>query len=357
MFIPASGPAGSGEYYRCLTLAREMLERRPGLYIAFLLHEQAAVERDQRFDYRLMAATPSLAGSAVSAQIESLRPDLTVFDNSGRVFQMAAARAVGSRVAWISNRPRKRLKGFRPQQMRHQDLHLVIDDEPTRRLAWHERLLGSFYPDMCVELTGPVASRADLAALEPWRSRLPQAGRFALFVPGGGGYRYRGRAVPEIFHQAAVEFQHETGVPSVVVPGPQYAGTLAARPGVELIDTLPTAALGALLGQAGLAVVGAGSMLATQAVLATAPMVVVACGGRDQPARVKRMAADGLALEGRLDAGQLARSAVRLWADPALAQRQRARLSALSDCTGTEQMVSHLLALLDAPAQTGSAGS
>lgn len=355
LFVPASGPAGSGEYYRCLALARAMVERRPGLEMAFLLHERAAVEHDDRFDYRLIRKTPSCAGTAVSALIEALRPDLTVFDNSGRVFQMAAARVTGSRVVWVSNRQRKRLKGFRPRQMRCQDLHLVIDDDPARRLAWHERLLSSFYPDMQVELTGPVTPRTDPAALAPWGSSLPAAGTFALFVPGGGGYRYRGRAVPEIFHQAAVRFQRETGAQAVVVPGPQYAGTLRKRPGVELIEALPTTALGALLDQAGLAVVGGGSMLAAQAVLAGKPMVMAPCGGRDQPARIKRMVAAGMALKGRLDAVQLADAAARLWREPVLASRMREQLAALSNFTGTEQVVGHLLALLDAENQAPSA--
>lgn len=320
LLAPASGPMGSGEYYRCLTLAREIRRQDESAGITFLLHREARVERDERFDYHLLGDTPARAGEAVIEQIRALRPDVVVFDHSGRVRQMRAAQEAGARVVWISNRPRKRLKGFRPRQLRWQDLHVVIDDRPDRRLRFFERALLVLFPGSRAELSPPVIPQADAAALEPWRDQLPAPNTGAVFIPGGGGYQLQGRPVPEIFVKAARKFSRESGRRAVVVMGPQYAGPVESDPDVLVIPKMPAAAVGALLSEAKLAVIGAGSMLSAQAFAAVRPLVLVALGGRDQPARVRRLAQAGAAIAAEPDADRLAASAMRIEREPELAR-------------------------------------
>lgn len=320
LLAPASGPRGSGEYYRCLTLAREIRGQDESAEIAFLLHRQARVECDERFDYYILEATPARAGERVIDLIHKLRPDVAVFDHSGRVRQMQVARNLGARVVWISNRPRKRLKGFRARQLRWQDLHVVIDDRPNRRLRLFERALLACFPDSRAELSPPVVPRADATALEPWREQLPAPGTGAIFIPGGGGYQLQNRPVPEIFLEAAAIFRRESGRPAVVVMGPQYAGAVDSHPQVTVIPQLPAAGVGALLSEAKLAVIGAGSMLSAQALAAGRPLVLAALGGRDQPARVRRLARAGAAIGAEPDADRLAAGALRIEREPELAR-------------------------------------
>jgi len=313
LFAPASGPGGSGEYYRCLALARAAAELVPGVEIEFVLHRAARVERDPRFAVHEISATPARAGAELIGLLERRRPSLVVFDCTGRVAQLRAARRLGARVAWISNRPKKRAKGFRPRQMRWMNLHVIVDLLAVPpRLRWHERFLLRRFPAVETELARAIVPRPDDAALAAWQASLPADGSFAVFVAGGGGYDHRGRPVPELFLAAAQAYRRQTGEAAVVVMGPQYRGDVLSGDEVLVIPSLPTAGLGALLARARLAVVGAGNMLLAQALAAGVPLVVTATGGRDQPRRVRRLARSGRALAAGLDPAALAAAAVRV---------------------------------------------
>jgi KDO2-lipid IV(A) lauroyltransferase len=314
LFAPASGPGGSGEYYRCLALARAFARQCPRAAIDFVLHREARVERDERFSYHELSATPARAGEEVLAVIEHRRPAVAVFDCTGRVATFRGAQQLGARVVFVSNRPRKRLKGFRPRQMRWTDLHVVLDStRETPRLRVHERALSRMFPLLAVETVSAIVPEPDESALP---APLREAGKrepFALFVAGGGGYEHAGRPVPEIFLDAARRFHAASGLAAVVVMGPQYRGEIDAETaradGVTVVRALPTAALGALLARARLAVIGAGNMLSSQARAAGIPLVVTATGGRDQPRRVRRLRKLDGVVGARLDAASLAAAA------------------------------------------------
>lgn len=295
LFVPASGPSGSGEYYRCLTLARMLQRKRPQAKIAFLLHRDAGVELDDRFVYHAVADTPARAVGAVSALLEKLRPGLVVFDSTGRVRHMRQARRQGAAVVWISTRPGKRFKAFRPHHMRQLDLHLVIDTSSNRRLRLHEKLLGLFSPRTRVQLVGGIVDLPDRQLLSEKLEQSAGADRpYAVFVAGGGGYMCQGRPVPDILVDAAARLARHSPVESIVVTGPQYRGSITSHPEVRIIDSLPTAALGALLGNAQIAVTGAGTMLAAQVLSASVPAVMVPAGGHDQPRRIRCFMRSGL---------------------------------------------------------------
>lgn len=333
LFAPASGPHGTGEYYRCLILARAVRRLREDLPVHFLLQRDAAVERDDRFAYHELSATPAHAGHEVTERIESLEPGVVVFDNTGRRHQLRAAHRAGARVVWISSRARKRLKGFRPRLMRWMDCHIALDfGNPSPALALHERLLLACFPQVSVDLVQMIVPEPEPSALAPWLDHLPPPGH-ALFVAGGGGYRFRGRPASEIFLDAAVGFRHDSGREAVVVMGPQYPGGEIDHPEVTVLSALPMTALGALLGRAGLAVIGAGNMLSAQAMAARLPCVMTAAGGRDQPARVRRLAKAGMVLASELDAAELAHTAASLAADPALMARLAERVARIEDDT------------------------
>lgn len=349
LFAPASGPGGSGEYYRCLALARAMIDDGPECQIGFLLHRQARVERDARFAYHQLSATPARAGTEVISWLRQHRPSLAVFDCTGRVAQFRAARQLGARVAWISNRPRKRAKGFRPRQMRWMDLHVIIDSVSAEpHLRRHERVLLHCFPNVKVELARAVVPQPDDAALAPWASSLPDTDAFALFVAGGGGYARAGRSVPELFLDAARRFRQASDRPAVLVLGPQYRGAVASDPEVSVIPALPTAALGALLARARVAVIGAGNMLSEQALAAGVPLVVTAAGGRDQPRRVRMLQRSGRARSAALEPAALCDAAVAMLDE---APRRGADQSGSRARDDTARIARRLLSLADRVAQ------
>ncbi len=330
LFAPASGPGGSGEYYRCLTLARAMAARAPGARIDFLLNREAGVERDERFGYHEIPATPARASGEVLGIGEKLRPDLVVFDSTGRVRQFRALKKAGARVVWISDRPHKRLKGFRPRQLRWSDLHLVVDvSGRPPRLEWYERALLAAVGRCQAEIVPGIVAEPDRQALAAWEDSLPPPGQpCAVFVAGGGGYVDKGRPVPEILVDAAERLIDSVDVKAVVVLGPQYRGALREHERVCLIDSLPTAALGALLADARLAVTGAGSMLSAQVLAAAVPAVMIPAGGNDQARRIRDLERAGLIEGSPLEPGELADRARMLIKSPerseSLVARQRA---------------------------------
>ncbi|MEE4303750.1 MAG: hypothetical protein V2J19_06305 [Wenzhouxiangella sp.] len=349
LFAPASGPGGSGEYYRGLTLARAVAELAPGARIDFLLHREADVERDPNFTYHEIADTPARAGDEVLRLIDSLRPDLAVFDCTGRVRQFRALKKAGARVVWISDRPHKRLKGFRLRQLRWTDLHLAVDvSGRPPRLKWYERLLLALSGGARAEVVPGIVPAPDREALAPWRDRLPEAGKpYAVFVAGGGGYVDNGRPVPEILVEAAERLVAAVDIEAVVVLGPQYRGSLREHEQLRLVDSLPTAALGALLADARLAVTGAGSMLSAQVLAAAVPAVMIPAGGNDQAQRIRDLEKAGLVEGSALEAGELAERAGNLLASPERARALVARQRALGTAEMTGRVAERLLALAE----------
>lgn len=353
LFAPASGPGGSGEYYRCLALARAITDQCPKAAIDFVLHREARVERDDRFAYHELPATPARAGEEVLAVIEQRRPAVAVFDCTGRVAQFRAAQQLGARIAWISNRPRKRRKGFRPRQLRWTDLQIIVDSlSETPHLRGYERALLKAFPNVGVELVRAIVPEPDDAALAPELRRLVEDEPFVLFAAGGGGYARGERPVPEILHEAAQRLRQASDLRSVVVMGPQYRGDTMSDPDVLVIPSLSTASLGALLARARLAVVGAGNMLSSQALAAGVPLVLTPTGGRDQPRRIRKLKKlDGVSAA-RLDAEALCKAALARLGEEGALSRPKARPSPGED---TERAARRLVELATTGSSVGTA--
>ncbi|QOC21841.1 hypothetical protein IC757_12485 [Wenzhouxiangella sp. AB-CW3] len=345
LFVPVSGPVGSGEYYRCLNIARAMARRRDNVEMHFLLSRHAEVERESRFHYHLLEKTPTLAGTAVERCIDRLQPDLAVFDCSGRKRHFRRVKQLGGKLAWISNRPHKRRRGFHPQVLPLLDLHLIGEScEPDPALTRIERGLLKLFGPARVDFFTTVAPES-VADPDELPLELPE--QYAVFASGGGGYEHLGRPVPELFLDAARRFHEATGLEVVTVMGPQYRGGINSDNRVHVVEALSTAALGRLLAGARLGVLGAGFMLSSQALAARIPMVLTAVGGRDQPGRVKEFDAMGIALPAALDAEALSHKALELSNDPALARQLVEHASSVGICNDVAKCAELLLELID----------
>jgi len=321
LFAPASGPAGSGEYFRCLCLAQAMKRRLPGLDVHFLLHREARLEHGPDLTYHELQATPSLAGNEATETIRRLRPALGVFDCSGRVRHLAEVRSTGGRTVWISNRPSQRQRGFRPRRLRVLDLHLIMDSgNPMPRLGPLEKLLLAVFPRTQVEFINLIAPEPASIESSARLARLADCD-YAVFAAGGGGWSHDNQPVPEILVDAAVRFHRASGMQAVVVMGPQYRGAVRRHDEVEIIGQVTPAQLAGILSGARLAAVGARNMLSAQALTAATPCVMTAVGGSDQPHRVADYSRRGLVIGSRLEAGTLADSALQLLRQPDLARQ------------------------------------
>ncbi|MDQ2069620.1 hypothetical protein [Natronospira bacteriovora] len=350
LFVPVSGPGGSGEYYRCLAIARALRAHRPGLVIHFLVNRHARLERDARFHYHELNDSPTRDRLAAREYIEQLRPALVLFDSAGRMMHFRAARAVGARVAWLSDRPNKRRKAFRWRMLPLLDLHLMAaPGEAAPRLSFLHRFKQRCFPGLKTVFFSGIAPPADASRRQALCDALglPDSD-YLLFAPGGGGYERGGRPVPEIMLEAAAISATETGLPAIMLMGPQYKGAVESHETVRVVKSLPTEDLSQLLGGARLAVIGAGSMMTTQTLSLGVPAVLVPAGGDDQPPRINDFSRRGLVSAAPMEAGPMAEAAIALARD---ADRRAAQQAAVRDAgirNDVELVAAGLLELLSA---------
>ncbi len=337
-----SGPAGTGEYVRCLTIARAAAARWPALEISFVLSRQAPYLESVPFEVHAITGSPTRHTAAVVDVLERVRPHAVVFDNAGRTAQLAAACRLGARTVYVSRRPGKRRKAFRPRWLRRLDQHWIafptfIDGPPG---VW-ERLMLRLFPHVEVVFLGAVFSESEAGRRAALRERLGVAGRpYALFTGGGGGRHARGAGAPAVFAAAAAAVAHAGDLAVVLVAGQSAPPAAAGAGRLTVVSSLPPEQLIDLVHDAELVACNGGTTL-TQALAHRRPCVAVAVAD-DQPPRVRRCARLGLIEVAPLDGGALAARALALARDPA----RRAELSRRAAATGLDNGVPRAVAAL-----------
>jgi hypothetical protein len=333
LFVPVSGPFGTGEYARSAAIARAAQRRWPRAEIHFVLSRQAPYAATVPFAATLLDSSPTFHSRAVARLIKEFKPTLVVFDNAGRTAQLRAAHGQGARIVFISSRSRQRRKAFRWRWMRLLDEHWIAYPESLAgALDWWERFklkgLGRptvRYLDVILSRNAPEQeSIVTRVGLKP--------GGYLLVVPGGGtGHPGADNAAAQFLEAANSLAETET----VVFVGPTRAadaGTPArGSPGHALLpnarlrtfDSLPQGDLAELMSRARLIVTNGGSTL----------LQAIACGGAciaapiagDQPQRIERCVAAGVAAAAELSSQSMLRAAGKLLRDDsaraALAQR------------------------------------
>jgi glycosyltransferase involved in cell wall biosynthesis len=126
LFSPVSGPGGAGELMRCLIIARELAKADPTADIRFLVNRNAVFRESVNFPIIDCDASPTNSTAQVLHTIATFRPDVMVFDNSGRTSQLRAARSAGARLVFSSRAPKLRWKAFRLKWMRLLDEHWIV---------------------------------------------------------------------------------------------------------------------------------------------------------------------------------------------------------------------------------------
>jgi len=292
MFVPVSGPGGTGEYMRSVHLARGICERWPAAERRFVLSRQAPYLSAAPFPVDVTESSPTHHIREVNRFVDRFNPDVVVFDCSGRVAQMRHAHCRGSATVFISQHRRKRRRGFKPGRMRHCDLHWIVQPEfVDGGLTWLERFKLRLFGRPRVTFLGPVFPDP-----RPPAFKLPESGYF-FCCPGGGGAPIDGRNSAELFAEAASEIAGRTGLPGIMVMGPSYSGSMESLPGLRIVSSLEGAELTYVLAGARFAVINGGDLLG-QAVALKVPAVSAPIGS-DQPARIAAYVRQGLCLAAR----------------------------------------------------------
>jgi glycosyltransferase involved in cell wall biosynthesis len=356
LFVPVSGPGGAGEYFRSLAVARAVERRWPGCAIKFIVSRDAPYARDTPYPVQLVDRSPTYETRAVIDTLERERPDVVIFDSSGRVSQYGRAKELGARVVFVSSRATTRRKGFRLRRMRRMDQHWIAQPRILGGdLGAGERLRLRFAPGCGVEFLEVLHDPVDESGTRELQQRLGvESGGYILVCPGGGGVFSDRRDATQVFYEASCRLARDAGLPVVAVLGARFVPPEPQPAGVHLLETLPNAQLMGLLRDARVAVVNGGSLL-LQALAQHTPCVAAPIA-EDQPARIDACARRGYCRATTLDAPSLVRGTVDLLENHGERSSLRDRLAALDLRNGVDVAVEAIARLLHASPRPPAAG-
>lgn len=349
VFVPVSGPGGAGEYHRSLAIARGFERRWPGSQIRFVLNRQAPYAASAPYPGLLLDDSPTRCSAAVERYLRQERADVVVFDSSGRLAQYRAARAAGSRVVYVSSRPKTRWKGFRLRRMRMLDQHWIaqprfLGGEPNAYEKLKLRLVGRPEVVTLDTLHEPIVA-GDVQELQ--RQLGLERGRYVVLCPGGGGTFEPGSDPAQVFVDAAASLAATRTEAVLAVVGPRLHAELAGRAAPGSLKVLPHLPNGQLLGlvrDAAVSAVNGGSLL-LQSLAQRAPLVAAPIAG-DQAARIDACARLGGVVAAPLEAAALSGAVTTLLSDPAACAALRASAAQLDLRNGVDEATDAVARLL-----------
>jgi len=346
LFVPVSGPTGTGELVRCLVIARTLRAARPDAHVRFVVSRAAPAAIEVPFETIRVDGSPTHDTPAVDAAVREFRPHVVVFDNAGRAAQVRCARAVGARIVYVSRRPGKRLTVLRPGWIGRIDQHwLAFPPEIEGGMTFPERAVARMLGRPETVVLGAVFEESDAARR---RARLRGLGigerPYVLLVPGGGGRQVGMGAPSETFLDAATRIRSACDVDVIALGGPQSGDRDGARDGIVVLRSVAHRDLIDLIHDARVVVTNGGTTL-TQA-LAHARVTVAVPLAPDQPDRIRRCAQRGAVVAAVADAGAIADAVRDLLGDPETFRARRRAAAALGVTNGGSRAVAALERLL-----------
>ncbi|TYK67412.1 hypothetical protein [Colwellia echini] len=288
LFIPVSSPSGIGEYMRSIIIARALQKRWPNVNIHFILNSQVSYIKDCPYTVHLCDGSPTKNAKTVNNIINNLRPELVVFDASGRASQFKQAKSVGAKVAFISQHNKKRSRGLKLNRLFNTDIHWVAQpDFCIQPINVWQRLKLSIFNKRVPQNIGAVFELSDQAAQ---LALLDQFGLmkndYFIFNAGSGGHKVSNELATDLYYQAALTFQQKTQQKCVVLFGSNYPKSLPENSAVTCIKSINNNDFISLLVNAKGCVISAGDTL-LQCIALHKPCVAAPVSP-DQPARLKR---------------------------------------------------------------------
>jgi len=344
LFAPVSGPGGAGELMRSLIIARELACAEPEADIRFLVNRAAVFREAVNFPIIDCDNSPTNSTRQVLAAIESFRPHVMVFDNSGRTAQLRAAQRAGARLVFSSRAPKLRWKAFRLKWMRLLSEHwIVFPTFVTGGLTWLERQKMGMFPDYTVRRLDTLFTPSEPGARRAWLARHGLAsGAYVVFVPGGRSEGQRIAKPAEHFIAAARSFVAATGYRSVVLTG-RKSPPADASDNPMLLPRIGPEEVQHLLADASFVVSNGGTTM-IHTLAHGRPLVAVPLAG-DQDRRIRRAARLEIAVSAPPDAEAIAAAAAALLADAGRREAMPLRIAQLGIANGVGEAVAALRAL------------
>lgn len=288
LFIPVSGKDGIGEYMRSMILAQAMKDKEPEAEIHFALSEQAPYAKDCIYPTILTKRSPTYHLKEINNYIDEFKPDIVVFDASGRTSQIKHAKKSGALTVFIAQHDKKIRKGMRFGRLRYTDVFWIAQPEFTVHglSFWSKfklKLLKKPDPVFLGCVFVPPAIEKSEAVLEKYGL---EKNNYIFISAGSGGHFMKNKELAaEGFNNAIRKLNLTTRY--VQVWGANYLGEKRPENDGENInlESIPNFEFISLLANAKYAVINGGDTL-LQALSLKIPFLAVPVSS-DQPMRIK----------------------------------------------------------------------
>jgi len=345
LFVPVSSEVGIGEYMRSRIIADEVRRRWPESQISFVLNRQAPYAESCPYSTYLMDDTPTKKIKEVNQLISELKPDVIVFDAAGRKAQLKHAYKLGAKVVFISQHKRKRARGMKIERALATDSHWVVQPEfVIGEISRFDRLKLGLINGTVPQFTGPIFTHPSVEVQESlYRKYRLKAGQFLLYSAGSGGHSIKGALAADLFADVAQAIYRETGIPSLMVFGPNYPNSLPEMEGVIAIEQLTNDEFINLLDGAKAAVLSGGDTL-LQAIALNTPTLAVAVS-KDQPERIKKCLMQAVVLSCSTNFDEMLNTGLSL-IEEKTTRRLKAKMGRCSSLNGLDLAMAELERLI-----------
>ncbi len=295
LFVPVSSPEGVGEYMRSLMIAQSLASQDRTLTIEFILSEKAPYAKDCPFPAHLCPDSPTLHSDIVNRLIQKFKPNIVIFDASGRASQLKAAKRVGAHTIFIAQHNRKLSKGLSWRRLVNTDaIFAVQPKEIMQALSFFQGLKLRMLSKSLPQFVGPVFPSVNKALQESLLTRYSlKPNDFILISAGGGMHTVDGISADELFFRAAQKIFETTEKQCVLIRNKAFLlSPNNSEPSQTInhlfIDSppLPAEEFIALLSVAKLAILGGGGSL-LQALALDTPVLSTPLA-KDQHERVSQ---------------------------------------------------------------------
>lgn len=296
LFIPVSGKVGIGEYSRSLIIANELKSQVAEVDIAFILSREAPYAMTCPFSVYQTDLSATKCTKQVTQIMADYKPDVVVFDSSGRAKQLAFAKKLGVKTVFLSYYDKKRTQGLRLNRLSHIDVHFVtqlpIFISSLTRWQHLKLKVKRIAPPRCIgSVFSPITKEHSKKILNQYGLKQKEY----FFVSSGSGAHkvLSGAYVSDVFFNA-VKTQASSSMKVVQVFGGLYPKNLPKNENMICLQSLKNDEFIALLAGSKGAIVTGGDTLG-QTLSLHIPSVSVAVA-KDQLARVNKASELGLCL-------------------------------------------------------------
>ncbi|RYV03668.1 hypothetical protein SOPP22_03260 [Shewanella sp. OPT22] len=329
---------------RSLILANEIKKTWPNAEIKFILNRHTKYASTCPFETELLDNSPTMHTQEVNHIIEAFRPNVVVFDASGRQAQLAKAKSVGATTVFISQHAKKRRRGMKWKRARYTDFHFVAQPEfAIAPISWIQRIKFKLMNKPKPECVGIFFERSITAQKEHVLAKYDvQNKKYIIVSAGSGGHRKGDNVVADVFFKAAELLAKSSNIKTLIVMGPSYPNKLPKSDFVTVISKLNNAEFIALIDGAKTAVLSGGGAL-LQALALKVPVITCPVS-KDQPTRIEACKSQGLVINTSLE--QLVSEISTLTSDENL-KRVSERLQSVTSQNGVDVVIEHLSKTLD----------